>query len=109
MIETDAIANTIGALNYNLWACKIKHVKECAFALIIIAVVRLRESGIMVTDSVGFLSQLEHEPLLYLKLALDVGNFHIGTDELLLQFSDLQTQLLNLLLLLCFNRFLLKL
>ena len=75
----------------------------------IVAVIWLRESGVMVADSVGFLPQLENEPLLYLQLAPDVGNFHIGADELHLELPDFQAQFLNLLLLLCFNLFFLKL
>ena len=75
----------------------------------IVAVIWLRESGVMVADSFGFLPQLENEPLLYLQLAPDVGNFHIGADELHLELPDFQAQFLNLLLLLCFNLFFLKL
>ena len=75
----------------------------------IFAVIWLRESGVMVADSFGFLPQLENEPLLYLQLAPDVGNFHIGADELHLELPDFQAQFLNLLLLLCFYLFFLKL
>ena len=63
----------------------------------IVAVIWLRESGVMVADSFGFLPQLENEPLLYLQLAPDVGNFHIGADELHLELPDFQAQFLNLL------------